>query len=192
MASRGARCEAGATNVHRRFQQKGRFLHRYERIFLQKERFLNRYERQFRQKILTTPTSHSSFSSHAVIQKKRGINTMRAFRNALLIFLPLLLAAVLFMYIKEYNETHLPLCAPLGQKTPIFPDKSANIGLFFPCEPGFAVTRSYLRRPLDALYLRYTASAPINQAANRLLLTRLFLCAGGFQAQTKSCLCAVQ
>ena len=31
---------------------------------------------------------------------------MRAFRKALLIFLPLLLAAVLFMYIKEYNPFH--------------------------------------------------------------------------------------
>ena len=62
------------------------------------------------------------------------------------------------------SAKHIFSCALLSvKKTPIFPDQSANIGLFFPCEPGCAVTRSYLRRPLDALYLRYTASAPTEQ-----------------------------
>ena len=66
--------------------------------------------------------------------------------------------------------TQLLLCAPLGQKTPIFTDQSANIGLFFPCEPGFAVTRSY---PAARII------APTEQSGN--ISSRLVLsdCAGG-------------
>ena len=87
------------------------------RRFQQKEAFENRHKRRLQEKIPPSPGSALlcrlfqtiSFLFPAyrdILEERKEAITMRAFKKILSLALPLLLAAALFVYIKEWNPFH--------------------------------------------------------------------------------------
>ena len=95
------------------------------------------------------------------------------------------------LIIGRFCARHIPACVLLSvKKRRYFRIYIRKYRLFFPCEPGFAVTHSYLRRPLDALYLRYTASAPTERVANQFLSSSSVPLCGRLSGFRRRFLCA--